>query len=216
MKHSFLTYFCGIGNKQKRNFIPSQKIDSLNRTLDHFVLDVYCATQINQKAKRSSNKSHYRKEKKDFFWFFECFYFWFVFINDLATEKLDCFKRNLWLNSLNLPKLSEQPIFAFQWFGTFWKKLVTCLLSSVVTVSQFFWPPKQLPTLPANRRRKNFWFLKFFENPKISLQSDQTRKKSKMGSNAPCKRCLVIPGPGKCLSKLFKMKPMLHWSQKLH
>ena len=31
-----------------------------------------------------------------------------------------------------------------------------------------------------------------------------------MASNAPCKRCLVIPGPGKCLSKLFKMKPMLH------
>ena len=33
---------------------------------------------------------------------------------------------------------------------------------------------------------------------------------TKMASNAPCKRCLVIPGPGKCLSKLFKMKPMLH------
>ena len=29
-----------------------------------------------------------------------------------------------------------------------------------------------------------------------------------LDSNAPCKRCLVIPGPGKCLSKLFKMKPM--------
>ena len=80
MKHSFLTYFCGIGNKQKRNFIPSQKIDSLNRTLDHFVLDVYCATQINQKAKRSSNKSHYRKEKNDFF-----FYFLNVFIFGLFS-----------------------------------------------------------------------------------------------------------------------------------
>ena len=215
MKHSFLTFVVLVTNKKGISF----RLKRLTASIEPWItLSSMCIVPLKsiKRPRGLLTRAITEKKKRIFFLFFECFYFWFVFINDLATEKLDCFKRNLWLNSLNLPKLSEQPIFAFQWFGTFWKKLVTCLIFSVVTVSQFFWPPKQLPTLPANRRRKNFWFLKFFENSKISLQSDQTRKKSKMGSNAPCKRCLVIPGPGKCLSKLFKMKPMLHWSQKLH